>query len=644
MRILRGQSNLEVSSKGFAIFVVGLVLSTFVGGAVKTLLSSDQVHNRIVTELKAHFPKQEFQIGQTEVLLSRGIWPALGLRVHNLNFKQDVCGKLSFVLTIPVAVLPLDIFSLHGNHVRLNDIEIDGGELHLDYHACPPRMATETAGGPTTGGAPKSLSAPRFDWMAIGQHLNGIELKNFAVTYEKNPTWKLMFNSAYMSFSSELNANAQVEVQKSLPFGALTHLVTLNLHGDGSVLQWTLRGEFKEGRVSFTGSVDTAQETASAKVNIRQVPLKDFMSEMFEMNLVEHDLKLKATWLSCSLGWEGHLPTYSESPVHFHDCRVEGGYGRAELAQGALWLNGGEDFRPPAHLQIEQLELQPLVEALNRQVLPAVFSRLGVWGGQLDFSNRNAWRLDGNLENSEIVFVNQSMHGKQLIDRVHTTIESSDGRIHGQINELHPHEGEFAGHVDFDLSGDWRNGVMRAQVDKLALSPAIQKLLVGGTVRSVNLQGEAHLQEGELVRWQGQFGLTDLRGEGWRADGVQVRSNYLNGIFHIEGAVKAAMVDNSWRFFPELRHAWSDLPDQVAWHDLAAKVDIQKTGGTVQSMTATEVQGHRVWKSKGTWLRDGDYTGILNVALQGKKAQSYTVHGEKGEITIEDNVGGQPTR
>ena len=100
MRILRGQSNLEVSSKGFALFVVGLVLATFVGGAVRTALSSDQVHRRIVSELKNRFPKHEFQIGQTEVMLARGIWPGLGLRVRGLTFKQDVCGKLSFVLTI----------------------------------------------------------------------------------------------------------------------------------------------------------------------------------------------------------------------------------------------------------------------------------------------------------------------------------------------------------------------------------------------------------------------------------------------------------------------------------------------------------------------------------------------------------------
>src|ERR1051326_8861721 len=98
MRILRGQSNLEVSSTGFALFVVGLVLATFVGGAVKTALSSDRVHQFIVSELKSRFPKQDIQIGATEVLLSRGFWPGFGLRVLNLVVKQDTCVKLSFTL------------------------------------------------------------------------------------------------------------------------------------------------------------------------------------------------------------------------------------------------------------------------------------------------------------------------------------------------------------------------------------------------------------------------------------------------------------------------------------------------------------------------------------------------------------------
>ncbi len=76
MRILRGKSSLEVSSHGFAWFVVGLVIATFVGGAARTLLTSDRVHKQIVSELRARFPQQDFQIGATEVLLSRGLWPA----------------------------------------------------------------------------------------------------------------------------------------------------------------------------------------------------------------------------------------------------------------------------------------------------------------------------------------------------------------------------------------------------------------------------------------------------------------------------------------------------------------------------------------------------------------------------------------
>ena len=154
MRILRGKSDLEVSSQGFAWFVVGLVLATFIGGAVRTILSSDQVHKRIVSELKARFPKHEFTLGKTEVLLSSGLWPGLGLRVQNLSFKQETCDKLSFTLEVPEAILPVDMLSLRKRKVRLGRVELSKGRIHLNYRPCP-AAATPNAAVAATAPAPE---------------------------------------------------------------------------------------------------------------------------------------------------------------------------------------------------------------------------------------------------------------------------------------------------------------------------------------------------------------------------------------------------------------------------------------------------------------------------------------------------------
>jgi hypothetical protein len=642
MRILRGQSNLEVSSKGFALFVVGLVLATFIGGAVRTVLSSEQVHQRIVTELKNRFPKHEFQIGATEVLLSRGIWPGLGLRVRGLTFRQDVCGKLSFLLTIPEAILPLDILSLRHGQIRLNDVTINGGGIHLDYHDCPPKPPTPEAEADAAGGPPaavhKSIQPPRLNWQDAAQVLDGIELKGFVVTYEKNPTWKLTFNRAYVALRSELNGHAQVDVEKSLPFGALTHPVEFDLHGDKNTLQWNFNADFKEGNIRLNGSLDVNSEAAMTSVTVRQVPIKDFMSEMFQMGFVDHDLKLKATWLSCGLHWDGRLQAYDATPVKLSDCRVEGGYGRAELGQAEFWLSGPEYFKTAARLKISQLEMQPLVEALNRQVLPAVLSRLGVWSGELEFKSGATWNLDGNLQSAEIVFSNQSTYGKQTLDSVHTVVHRAGGRVQAKIDEVRVREGEFAGSVDFDLADNWRDGVFHAQIEKLVFSPVIQKIMVGGIIGALKAEGQGALADGELSKWNGTFSIPELRGEGWRAEALEVRSRFEKGAFHLEGTVKNATANTSWRIYPQLRTINAEIPDQVTWKDLAAKVEIGKTGGTMHSASGVEAQSGRPWRAKGSWVRDGEFVGALTVGLA-KKQQTFALHGSKGSLSVENEPG-----
>ncbi len=640
MRILRGQSNLEVSSQGFAMFVVGIVLATFLGGALRTVLSSDRVHSRIVQELKSRFPKHEFQIGQTEVLLSRGIWPGFGLRVHDLVFKQDVCGKLSFVLTIPQAVLPLDILSLRKSVVRLNDIEIHGGGMHLDYHDCPAKPEVsgdeEKSDAVAEAHPPKSIPPLRVDWPLAAKFLDGVELKNFTVTYEKNPTWKMIFNSAYLSLGKELSLQAQVDLEKSLPFGVLIHPFEIDLHADKNVMQWNFNADFKEGHVRIGGSVDVNTQAAVGTVSMRQVPIRDFMSEMFQMGFVEHDLKLKGTWLSCALKWEGQLQNYTANPIQMRDCRVEGGYGRAELAGADFWMDSPEYFKEAARFKVTRLQMQPVVEALNRQVLPAVLSRLGEWSGAVELHSGAVWSLDGNLENTEIVVANQSVHGKQVIDSAHTRIVKKGALIQGKFDSVKIHEGEFEGSIDFELNEDWRNGVFHVAVDRLTVSPSVQRLLVGGSIGPVLAHGEGKLVAGELSNWSGGFSTPEMRGEGWYVEALQIHSRFESGVFNLDGSVKSVSADSAWRHYPQMRSALMAPVQGVTWHDFAGRVEIRKEGGTVPSLTATE--GGRVWRAKGSWVRDGEFTGQLNIS-GGKRPQTFSLRGEKGELVVQDAIG-----
>lgn len=636
MRILRGKSNLEVSSQGFAWFVVGLVIATFMGGAVRVLLTSDRIHKRIVSELRSRFPQHEFQIGQTEVLLSRGMWPGLGLRVKNLAFRQDVCGKLSFIVEVPNAVLPVDLFALRKSKVRLGRVELNNGLIHLDYKPCPDE---KTAEAPDAQPAPTKkpiISAPSLDWNKVSQHLDAIELNHFTLTYERNVTWKVLVHSMQFDVGDDLSAQGLMEIQKSLPFGNLSHTVEIEAQGDDRVLQWGIHSEFKEGNVQLKGSLDLNNHAAAVQANARQLPLKDVMSELHQMGFLSRDLKLKAAWLSCGVKWEGSIDRPSQTPAQATDCKIEGGYGRVDLEAAQFWIDHPGELKTPAVLKISKLQMQPVLEALGRQVLPKVLARPGVWSGELTYLNPNSWKLDGNLESVEVVFSNRSVRGKQVLEKLHTAVERTSSRIEAKVGQLEIRDGAFAGELKFALQDDWRNGEFRADIQKLLFSPSIQNLLVGGTLGNLKFTGKGSLRDGELGGWEGDFELEGVTGIGWAAQGVRVKSRYSPGVFHLEGRALEGRLEPEWSAYSQLQTVRPETQGPVAWRDVQAKIDIQANGGLIHSVSGTEVEAKQPWRLKGSWVRDGEFNAVL--AIAGAKTKNFALSGEKGVLTVHERL------
>ncbi|MGE0527414.1 MAG: hypothetical protein AB7G93_13545 [Bdellovibrionales bacterium] len=644
MRILRGKSDLEISSQGFALFVVGLVLATFVGGAIRTLLRSDQVHHRIISELRARFPEHQFQIGRTEVLLSRGLWPALGLRLHDLRFRKEGCDKLSFTFQVPMAVLPVDLWSLRSGQLRLGQVEISSGRMHLDYKECPRSTSTPPSPGSKTSRLyrttsdslmtkAKNIQPRRLDLDELSRHLDSIQLHDFAVTYERNPTWKLIFPYAELNVEDGIALQAQVDVQKSLPFGALVHSVELDAESDRGLLHWTVESHFKEGRFTWTGRWDMSGTSIVSEIQLHQFPLKDLVSDLYRMGFLEQDADLKSAWLTCTASWEGSLGELETLPVRLRNCVLEGGYGRVELAQADFYPAQKPAFRVPAQIEIRSLKIQALMEAIGRKILPRVLARLGVWSGTLVYANPEEWRLDGMLENLEVVFSNQSVRGKQLIQSLRVRAARTGDLIKSSVDDVVLRNGEFVGAVRFELNRDGRDGNFDVQIERLIFSPAIQSLLVGGELEAVSVHGRGQLQAGELHQWAGRFQLPRVSGSGWQVEGIDVKSRFTPGVFHIEGHAAAAEVNTGWRYFPRLKDISPDLERTARWRNLEARADITSSGGNVSELRAAQAPKGLAWRGQGSWVRDGEFSGFVSTGTQTR----YAIQAEKGHLLVRES-------
>lgn len=646
MRILRRKSSREVSSSGFALFVIGLVSATFIGGAVRTLLKSDRIHQQIVSELRNRLPQHEIHVGRTEVLLSHGMWPGFGLKVIGLEIKQEVCGKLSFALNVPEAVLPVDLLSVRGN-LRLGQVEVNNGRIHLNYRDCATRMepglessasvSESPASSGVRGGAP-AIKPLHLEWQTLAEHLDGVHLNEFAVTYERNVTWKLAIHEADIRFGKELQYSAHLDVQKSLPFGGLVHAVDVEGRGVDRVLSWDVSSEFKEGRLLWSGSWDLSSNMARTSLNLHQLPVKDFLSELFQMGFLRQEIGLKATWLTADFEWEGKVANYREFPVRIKEFTFVGGYGRVELADPVeMKLTGERSFRIPALLKVSQLQIQPIIDALKVTVLPTVLSRLGVWSGTIVYTSWRDWKLDGFLENLEVAFSNQSVRGKQSVRRMHTVVSRGGARFEGLVDEAVLHEGDFLGLVNLTWNEDAASGEVKVRLERLSLSPSVQNLLIGGEATPIKFQGEGRLTASGLEDWTAAAEIARINGRGWNAEALEVKGKSLGPNVRMDLNVAQLTLESAWRYGSHLKELGEERARGVRWRHGSGQILLTKGGGEALGVTAAEISGAQ-WRGRGSWVRDGDFKAAVSL-ITGNISRRFSIHGNAGELHVEPETG-----
>ncbi|MGE4132645.1 MAG: hypothetical protein AB7F86_13460 [Bdellovibrionales bacterium] len=619
MRILRGKSNLEVSANGFALFVVGLILATFIGGAARTLLNSSRAHQKVLMTLRAGFPGLEIDVASTEVLLSRGLWPAIGLKLTGLHLKQNTCNRLSFDLLVPSAVLPVRLSSLLKARPRLGIVDISGGSIRLHYQPCHNVIGSADKKGveletPVTGKAEGGIKLTAPKWRDWAKNFDGVELNSLHVTYSADATWKAIVNSANLYVGSEIVAHANLDLQKSLPFGVLSHLVEIDAHGEGEVLNATLTSEYKEGRVLAKASWDADRNLAVARLEFNQLPLKELLSELHTVGLTPNEIQLRSTWLSCAMDWEGHpkaeLP---DQVVKLESCKLEGAYGGIVVEPAKLRPWSDPMSEAPVLVRVEKLQLQPLVEALNREVLPKVIPKLGDWTGVLNFRGPSSWNMEGRLENLEVTFSNESVRGKQIVRKMRTIASRNGDKVEAEVGEIILSDGDLQGRAKFTLKDDWRSGAFDVNISALKLAPAVQNLLVGGQWTDLKLVGSGQLDEGDLSEWQGVLEMGSISGPGWKGDRLVLQSQYAPQTFKISAQIAQVDIDPNWSYLAQARGLRPSLPETVELKDVRAKINVRKTGGEIGSLIGFDRTSGKSWRLKGNWLRDGDFIATLTL-------------------------------
>ncbi len=385
MRILKSRSDQEVSSTGFALFIAGLILAGFIGGAMRTLLSSDQIQNRILTAVQAALPALQVKMDPANVTLARGIWPGLSISIPKLHLiKPEACGETYGTVELEDINLPLDIFPLLRSRVHWDVVTVSKLSLIYSKKPCPPSkpQASKESPSPPPNKPPEetglmasadSVREHIAKAFAIARqlrdHLHGVQVKRVEVASSEDPSWLVAIADFDMRVGGVLTTSAKLHFEKTLVPGKIEHEATFKAEINPQQLKWEVRSPLKEGLIHWSGVANQANDSLDQRLMIRQIPLKDVLLEIQTWSGLTKGGSPKFIWLSCDLGQSGALSQFKTIPLEISDCKIDGEGEQIRAVPGQqVWPWERTPLHQPLRFQVSELSLQTLLDLLGNPV------------------------------------------------------------------------------------------------------------------------------------------------------------------------------------------------------------------------------------------------------------------------------------
>lgn len=612
--------------------MAGLILAGFIGGAIRTLLSSDQIQSRILNELRSQLPNLEVSMEPAHVSLAQGIWPGITISIPMLHVtKPESCGDIFGRVDIESIVLPLDLLSLLRKNLHLDVISVGKLDLAFGRSSCPlgeasHAWATKPSFTEPTAPPNRQLISQIFsDVTDLRERLKGLQIRRAMVTSIDDSSWHLIVSDLSLRYKDRLVANGNIEFEKNLAGGKIEHALNLHAEADRDELWWTVKVPWKEGVIIWVGDANHVHNKISQKIDIKQLPLKDVLIELQTLLNGPKGGSPKFIWMSCHLTQDGPFNEFDKLPLVIGDCKVDGEGERITVNAGQeIFYWESVPLHHPLSFEVDHVSLQTLLDLFGSQGLPSVLPKPGLWTGEVKFENPKLWEMKGTLEGAEVVFSHRSVRGKQIVRKLTTHIRAETTKVIAELTDVQLSEGTAKGKIDFQLDPTFKNGTYKVDLNSFSLSPSIQSMMTGGRVAPMEITGKGEFENGKIVHWKGQARIPNFTGEGWQLANAQVDSEYTNGQMALR--IRLATAD----FEPEFSH--SDLLEKIfgsqgtnwKFREGLGVASLSNTGGSVKDLRLKGANG-RLVRLSGEWANGGDLVGSAEVG--GKRWKLKTVQG-----------------
>jgi len=629
--------HLIAEQPGMAILLSGLVLSFLLGYTTKSLLSPSRVSARI-EKAASHIHKDvKVRFSQAQVSLSDGILPRFAVVISGVQMESAQKCWGAPTLEVDELRLPLSFWNLIRGRGPIQNIEANTVKLTLreDFQDCTQTQVKEEPKAP----APMVSLTPSNQSQKYQNDISGVRIQKLQIVSNKYPQFSpelLSFAVKVRSFEPRvIELTAKTHLLKDAQVGDyLSHANIYMEYKDTpeETLQSHFFGNWREGHYSIIANYTLDERLLAVETDLKHIPLSQILAILQKYDLVSKELNGRQVWMSSKARLVAPVDKIRTSPLEIRDLRLEGDLG--EMKADRVDITSLEPLKySPIVIDVKKMDIGKLLTLLNRPKNTSMLGELGIFTGRAEIVSDREMRMSGEHTGLEFVFSNKGQRELQTIERMVGDIQLHGDNWNFNVKRVEPRGGTFIGDVKMKADRDFRDVDIKARIEEISLSPAVQKLMTNdGEIGLVSLDADIKLTRGQMSYMKGLARVDSMDVEGLNFTKTKTAIDWAQGEVILNTQIQSLQVDADSPGAEILKQ----VTDPSWW---AADKSLTLTGlsGQFQSRALQAL----AWKNfqgsagkSGRLLTDGswDEQGRLKGSVllrEGKTHQKWTIEGNR---------------
>lgn len=437
-------SRAVIDQPGIRIVIIGIILSVFLGMAIKTQISDVkiQVHlNKSIEKLQADF---HIDYESARINLARWGLPIPGLLITNLRLspKSVLCQSSQIFideLEIPISILAILGIRKSIPKVRIKQIELRLSDIdkcivnthtiksELDQYA--DNIKSKNAREPAAD-AEQPSSFKNIFINKTKAELKEVYIEKLKVIFDKKIDQPILLRQLNIDLGYEQNRLTEIKLKSK--FNAIkderSELYFLNSDLDGIMrfksqnleFIFAINGKLLDGDAKFFIHGNLGQNKISYELGLDRVSARALSPLITHLNYDRKKINYDRLPISISLKNSGKITLGKdaevESSIRNFLINVDGGTLSSEFV--SFEVHRDKIQIKPFSIKIEYIPLTHLKSLENLRKNLDSFDNLGTLSGVFDYKNDNSYSIKGRLTNVMAIFSNRGRRDLQRINQL----------------------------------------------------------------------------------------------------------------------------------------------------------------------------------------------------------------------------------